>query len=184
MKKTLSVNISQIAFTIDEDAYEALNNYIDQIKLNLGSEADSTEVLADIEYRITEILSSLGAGNLRVVTIQMVDCVKRQVGEPTVFGSSQGDSAKKHNSATFKLPIALRKKLMRDTSDTVFAGVCSGLAAYFGLDIALMRVIFVLLTIFGGSGLLLYIVLWIVIPMPKTIEDFNTLNEMKQTIRF
>lgn len=184
MKKTFSVNISQIAFTIDEDAYEALNNYIDQIKLKLGSESDSAEVLADIEYRITEILSSLGAGNLRVVTLSMINCVKTQLGEADVFGTPNGEASKTHNSTQFKVPIGFRKKLIRDTSNKVFSGVCSGLAAYFGLDTTLIRVIFVLLAIFGGSGVLLYIVLWIVIPLPKTIEDFNILKEMKQTIRF
>ncbi|MDD4106855.1 MAG: PspC domain-containing protein [Candidatus Shapirobacteria bacterium] len=56
------------------------------------------------------------------------------------------------------------KKIYRKTEDCVVAGVCSGLADYFEIDETLVRVIFVLLAIGGGSGILIYFVLWLVIP--------------------
>ena len=56
------------------------------------------------------------------------------------------------------------KKIYRKTDDCVVAGVCSGLADYFEIDETLVRVIFVLLAIGGGSGILIYFVLWLVIP--------------------
>ncbi len=59
------------------------------------------------------------------------------------------------------------KKLYRNEDEAIFAGVCTGLADYFDIDVTLMRVIFVLLFIGGGSGLLIYIILWIVTPLKK-----------------
>jgi len=56
------------------------------------------------------------------------------------------------------------KKIYRKTDDCIIAGVCGGLAEYFEIDETLVRVIFVLLFIGGGSGLLIYLVLWLVIP--------------------
>ena len=56
------------------------------------------------------------------------------------------------------------KKLTRSTTDTMIAGVCAGLANYFGLDPVLMRILFVVLALAGGPGILIYIILWIVMP--------------------
>jgi phage shock protein PspC (stress-responsive transcriptional regulator) len=56
------------------------------------------------------------------------------------------------------------KRLYRLRDGRVVAGVCAGLAAYFGIDPTLVRLAFALLTIFGGTGILLYLCAWIVIP--------------------
>ncbi len=56
------------------------------------------------------------------------------------------------------------KQLTRSRSDYMLGGVCAGLGRYFGIDPTIVRLIFVLLAISGGSGVLLYLVLWIVIP--------------------
>ena len=56
------------------------------------------------------------------------------------------------------------RKLYRSTSNRQLAGVCGGLAEYFNLDPTLIRVLFVILAVLGGSGVILYIALWIIIP--------------------
>ena len=56
------------------------------------------------------------------------------------------------------------KRLYRMREGRVVAGVCAGLAAYFGIDPTLVRLAFALFTIFGGAGVLLYLIAWIVIP--------------------
>lgn len=65
----------------------------------------------------------------------------------------------------------ISKKLFRDPDKKVVGGVASGLAAYFGTDVVLFRILFVLFTIFGGLGLIVYIVLWIALPPARTITD-------------
>ena len=63
------------------------------------------------------------------------------------------------------------KKMYRDPDNKVVGGVASGVAAFFGADITLIRVLFVVFTIFFGTGLLVYIILWIALPEAKTITD-------------
>lgn len=65
----------------------------------------------------------------------------------------------------------MEKKLYRDESRKVIAGVCAGLSDYFSVDVTLIRLFFVLTLIYHGGGTLAYIVLWIV--MPKKINLFN-----------
>jgi phage shock protein C len=58
-------------------------------------------------------------------------------------------------------------KLYRSPNDRMIAGVCGGLGAYLGIDAGLVRLFFVLLTISGGAGILIYFLLWILIPYPE-----------------
>lgn len=57
-----------------------------------------------------------------------------------------------------------QRRLVRSTTDRKVAGVCAGLAEYFGLDPTLVRALFAVSIIFGGAGLFAYVVLWIVVP--------------------
>lgn len=57
-------------------------------------------------------------------------------------------------------------RLYRSNTDKVIGGVCGGLADYLNIDPVIVRILFVLLAVFGGSGVLAYIILWIVIPAP------------------
>jgi phage shock protein C len=56
------------------------------------------------------------------------------------------------------------RKLYRSKTNRQVAGVCGGLAEYFSLDVTLIRVLFVLLAVLGGSGLVIYIAMWIIVP--------------------
>jgi phage shock protein C len=56
------------------------------------------------------------------------------------------------------------RKLYRSKTDRKLAGVCGGLAQYFNVDATLIRVLFVLLAVLGGSGLVLYLAMWIIVP--------------------
>ena len=58
------------------------------------------------------------------------------------------------------------RRLTLSVTDKKFAGVCGGLAEYFGVDATLVRLISVVLTLLGGSGLLIYGIAWIIMPKP------------------
>jgi len=60
--------------------------------------------------------------------------------------------------------MAQPRKLYRSKTDRKLAGVCGGLAQYFNVDATLIRVLFVVLAVLGGSGLVLYLALWIIVP--------------------
>jgi phage shock protein PspC (stress-responsive transcriptional regulator) len=59
----------------------------------------------------------------------------------------------------------MEKRLQRSRTEKMIAGVCGGLAEYFDVDPTIVRVLWVVLTLFGGAGILLYIILWIIMPL-------------------
>ena len=75
------------------------------------------------------------------------------------------------------------KKLFRSVDDNIIAGVCGGLAKYFQIDSSLIRIIFVLLAIGGGSGILIYLILWLVIPMEKGTERETDKDKTKSVAK-
>jgi phage shock protein C len=71
------------------------------------------------------------------------------------------------------------KKLFRTKEDRMIAGVCSGLAAYFNIDPTIIRALFIVFAVFGGSSILLYLLLWIFIPdapdgSPEIVQSEET----------
>lgn len=64
----------------------------------------------------------------------------------------------------------MQKKLYRSETDIMVGGVCGGLAEYFNIDSTIIRLIFVLILLSGGSGILVYIVLWIVLPTQSSVD--------------
>src|SRR5690606_38335289 len=108
-------------------------------------------------------------GRKEVITMDDVNQVIAQMGSVSDF---EGDAAGEAGDPMYDLPpLTGQRKLMRDPDDKVFGGVCSGLGHYFGIEARWIRLILVLLFIFGGTGLLLYIILWIVMPLARTRAD-------------
>lgn len=65
----------------------------------------------------------------------------------------------------------MKGKLYRSEKDRMIGGVCGGLGEYFSIDSTVVRLIFALIVIYGGSGLILYIILWIVVPSESNVSD-------------
>src|SRR5690606_18095537 len=112
-------------------------------------------------------------GKKEVITMQDVNDVTAQMGRVSDF-ETEGQEADTGYAAdeTYDFaPNSGERKLMRDPDDKVFGGVCSGLGHFFRIASRSIRLILVLLFIFGGTGFLLYIVLWIVMPLARTRAD-------------
>jgi len=178
MKKTLSVNLGGSVYNIDEDAYSQLMDYLQDVKRHLGNDASSDEVLNDIEKRISELFSDWMQGRREVVTSVDVQKVIDILGRPEQFdnpeseGTGQSASAGKtggsEKSQKSEYSNGQRRRLYRDTENAILGGVCSGIAAYLNVSVVLIRIIIFLLTWFGGSGVLIYILCWIIIPEART----------------
>lgn len=179
MKKTVSVNLAGISFVMDEDAYAVLRAYLDDIARRLDPECRE-ETLSDIESRIAELFRDNGTGDIRVVEIGLVRKVMDIIGSPALFGERPGETPSKERPP-LRRPWCDRK-LMRDPDHAVLGGVCSGLAAYMGCDTAVIRLVTVLLFLFGTLSLWVYIILWIVIPVPRTPADREIMAAMKNRI--
>lgn len=77
----------------------------------------------------------------------------------------------------------INKQLYRSESNRLIAGVAGGLGEYFDVDPTLIRIAFVLLTLSGGSGILIYIVLWIIIPTASSGRHAATHDTMKENAK-
>lgn len=175
MKKTLSINVSGIIFHIEEDGYETLRKYLDSINRYFSSFEDSSEIIADIENRIAEIfLSKLNEGK-QVITAEDVSQLIVIMGNVNDFKAAEendfaGEQPKKEEKAKSFEPSA-PKKLVRDRANKILGGVCSGLAHYFGIDSVWPRLIFALLTLGYGGGIVVYVILWIALPIEALEEE-------------
>lgn len=68
-------------------------------------------------------------------------------------------------------------KLYRSTTDVIFGGVAGGLADYVNLDSALIRIIFIFLTLAGGSGIILYLIMWLIVPKKSKVDGVALTKE-------
>jgi phage shock protein PspC (stress-responsive transcriptional regulator) len=166
MNKTIIINISGVIFHIEEDAYETLKNYINEIKLHFTTFKDNFEIVADIENRIAEMFSELLTKETKQVIVQAdVNAVISKMGTPSDFGDEATEDFSQPKDFQ---PNEVNRKLFRDTDDRVLGGVCSGIGYYFEIDSVWLRVTFAVLFFVFGTGLFAYILLWIIMPKAKT----------------
>ena len=166
MKKTFTINVSGTIFHIDEDAYERLNSYINSVKSHFSKVEGKEEIINDIESRIAEILQEKITDSKQVINIEDIKHVVSVMGQPFEFDEEEQE--KKEESYYYQArPV---KRLYRDTEDSVIAGVCSGIAAYFHTDPIWFRIGFII-ALFSGFGFFLYLILWIAIPEARTTAE-------------
>ncbi len=174
MNKAVTINISGIIFYIEEDAFDKLSNYLKAIKLNFNYTEGSVEILNDIESRIAEMLQSKISKSKQVILVEDVDFVIKNMGKPEEFkDDSYNDSDVKEpfNTSSNTDFEYIKKRLYRDTDSKVLGGVCSGIAKYMDMDVVWLRVILLCMFFIFGTGLLLYLILWIAIPEAKTTAE-------------
>lgn len=164
MRKTMTVNLGGIVYHIDDDAYDRLKRYLDKVKQELRSVEGGEEILQDIEIRIAELFSERLKNNGQVVTLKDVEEVIAVLGNPEDISGKTSEREFKSGNRTYK-------RMYRDPDNSIIAGVCSGLAAYWRIDPAVVRIIFVILAIFGMAGILIYLILWIVLPEANTVAQ-------------
>lgn len=157
MKETINVNIAQQAFTMDKDAYVTLTSYLDDIGRRLP--ADDTDTLPDIEARIADIFRERVPSPMMVITYTTVLATMQQIGSAEMFGEANRPL---NNTEQSNVGQKSTRRFVRSIDDKSIAGVCGGIAEYFGIDSTLVRIIFVVGVIAGFSTGLLYFVLWIV----------------------
>ena len=166
MNKTIIININGIVFHIEENAYEVLINYMNEIKKHFGFSADSYEIVGDIENRLAEMFTELLAtSGKEVIVLADVEAVIAQMGKPGDF------ELELDKEETGTGHIRTEKKLFRDTDDRIIGGVCAGIGHYFDVEPRWIRIAAVLLFLFFGTGVFLYLLLWIVMPKANTRAD-------------
>jgi len=164
MKITVSINLGGYSFNIDEDAYAELKRYLKNLELHFAGEESSSEILSDIESRMSELFRAKLTTYKQVINIEDVHQIIKVLGTPEDISESEGPSTRdKFSSPGYH-------RMYRDTDHRVIGGVCAGMAAYWNLELWLVRLIFFILAIMG-VGILIYLILYIVLPEAKTTAE-------------
>ena len=163
MKRVTSVSVGGRNFTLNDDAYNRLDAYLKHFKAKLSvPESQKGEVMDDIESRISDLFYQEVGESSRVVTLELVERVVSTLGMPD--GSPETGYTYSSAFPEDKVP----KKLYRDMEGKGVAGVCSGLAYYFDIDVTIIRIIMLVALLAGTSGFWIYVVLWIAVPKALT----------------
>ena len=175
MKKTISINVAGLVFNIEEQGYERLKDYLEAIRRIFSNEAGASEIMEDIESRIAELFHERLGKLKEVITLSDIEEVIKIMGEPRDYAVDADDEPEYQSSFkedAKKVTEEFRqKRLYRDEDNASVAGVCAGLGHYFNVDPVVFRLLFVLMVILGGSGILVYIILVIVVPEAKTTAE-------------
>jgi phage shock protein PspC (stress-responsive transcriptional regulator) len=173
MNKTIIININGIVFHIEEDAYEILKTYMTAVKRHFLNAEDSLEITTDIENRIAEMFTEILNTEARQVIIEQdVNTVISQMGTVEDFETGGSTDQRSGSSyATDDYQFSNSRKLFRDPDDHLLGGVCAGVANYFDVEAVWVRLAFALALVVGGSGFILYLILWIVMPKAVTRAD-------------
>ena len=175
MKKTINVAIGGCSFTIDEDAYNTLNNYLERFKASLDSTSASADVMDELEGRIADLLKGKLGGRQVVdnaMTMEVIGRLGYPEGYKDVDDQTERQEAPKeeyHYSGTDGERPA--RKLFRDPDGKKIAGVCSGIALFLNVDVVLIRVIFLVALICGLAGFWIYLIIWIAAPEAVTAAE-------------
>lgn len=160
MNEITQIHLGRQAFTISVEAHQQLRDYLARIGKQVGGDKD---VLEEVELRMAELLVECGISGDKVVLPQDVEYLYAQLGAPSDFGDDANEAEPAGETAG--------KRLFRDTDNAMLAGVSSGLAAYLGVDTAIVRLVFVLLALMSGTGVIIYLILWLVVPEAKTSSE-------------
>lgn len=169
MKKVININFQGRVIPIEETAYDMLTKYVESLRLFFANEEGKDEIINDIEGRIAELFGESLKKGSTCITEADVNTIINSMGRPEDFEADEekvhtklgGESAGQQSSNTYEQRTSEPKRLFRDENHKVVAGVCSGVANYFGIDPVVVRIL-VLVTL--GVTFIPYLILWVAVP--------------------
>jgi len=181
MKKVININFQGRVIPIEEAAYDILKQYVESLRRFFVDEEGSDEIINDIEGRIAELFGEVLKKGSTCITETDVHAIIASMGRPEDFdddeakvksqlGGQKGqqNSSSSSSSSTFSnrgfTATTAGGRFYRDETQKVIAGVCSGIANYFGIDPLVVRILFVIFAFGFGFGFVVYFVLWVAVP--------------------
>lgn len=169
MNTIISIHLNGKAFQIEENGHEVLKKYLEQAGQKLGENPDTQEIISDLEQAIADKFSSRLHEGKDVVTADEIQEVLKEMG-PVEAGKSE--EVHHDDTQTSEKKTSVPKRLYLVKEGALIMGVCTGIAAYFGIDVVLIRLAFIILTFLtGGMAIVAYIILALILPRAKTPED-------------
>jgi phage shock protein PspC (stress-responsive transcriptional regulator) len=189
MNKVITINLNGNAFQLEEGGYDALRLYLEGAARRLEANPDRDEIIADIEQAIADKCRAVLGTYKTVVETREITRIIDEMGpvEDTASEAAQsgsgvagagsaeasgsgGQAGAGAAGTETKPPLIHRLYRIRDGG--MIAGVCNGIAAFIGLDVTVVRLAFVLLSVFTlGAGLVAYAVLAFVVPPAETTAE-------------
>lgn len=167
MNKTISIGLGGQNFIVEEEAADKLKNYLEDVKRHCGKDTDAEEVISDIETGLAEKLKASLTPYKEVITMADVEALIKVMGTSEDFdrevGEINNESENKNEDKNNNGP-KISHKLYRDVDNALIGGVAAGLGAYFDIDPIIFRFAFIALCFAGGSGVALYIIMWLITP--------------------
>ncbi len=179
MKQVININFHGQVVPIEVSAFDLLKQYTASLNNYFANEEGKEEIINDIESRIAELFQERLKKGVTCITDDDVNAIIKSMGRPeefegedsTAYSQSSSSSSTTGGSQQYQQtpgPTETHKRLYRDENDKILGGVCAGLANYFGIDVVIVRIIFVVLAISFGFGLIPYIILWVAVPSSAT----------------
>jgi phage shock protein PspC (stress-responsive transcriptional regulator) len=178
MKKVININFQGTIVPIEESSYELLQQYIESLRRYFANEEGRDEIINDIESRISELFQERLKTGSTCITDDDVNAIIKNMGRPSDFEEAEkGDNESDKNAGSDNTKKSENffqgdwswkgKRLYRDENNKILGGVCSGIAAYFGIDPVIVRILFLV----SGIGVLAYIILWMFVPGSNMLEN-------------
>ena len=182
MKQVININFHGQVVPIEVSAFELLKNYTDSLSRYFANEEGKEEIINDIESRIGELFQERLKKGATCITEDDVNAIIKSMGRPEEF-EEDDNTSKRSAGSTQPGPEAYQsytgsKRLFRTENEKKIGGVCGGLANYFGLDPMVVRIVFVIVALVFGTGLLAYLILWVAVPSSASTEIGGTRKKL------
>ena len=190
MKKVININFQGRVIPIEESAYDMLKQYVESLRKFFANEEGRDEIINDIEGRIAELFGDSLKKGATCITDDTVNEIINSMGRPEDFEGEEGNvhsqlggegASQSTNTGSASTESAPRGRLHRDDNEKILGGVCGGLANYLRIDPTIVRLVFALITFMGGSGILLYILLWIILPS-KPLDSVTSTKRLSRLL--
>src|SRR5574343_167076 len=174
MKQVINITFHGQVVPIEVSAFDLLKGYTDALALHFANEEGKEEIINDIESRIAELFQERLKKGATCITEEDVNAIINSMGRPEEFDADEEEpvsgftSGNQQNSGNRTQATA--RRLYRNENDKILGGVCSGIASYFGIDPIIVRILFVVITLALGTGLLAYIIMWVAVPSSASVE--------------
>jgi phage shock protein PspC (stress-responsive transcriptional regulator) len=177
MNTVIIINLNGNAFHVEEPGFQSLRTYLERAQMQLKDNPDKTEIVADLEQAIADKCAHYLRPHKNVLTAAEIEDVLRQMGPVQTDGAhsagSEPHAAQQEQRAhTTNSAAPAPKRLYQIREGAMVSGVCNGLAAYFKIDVTVVRIAFVVLALLTwGAWILVYIGMMLVIPFANTGEE-------------
>jgi phage shock protein PspC (stress-responsive transcriptional regulator) len=177
MNTVIIINLNGNAFHLEEAGFQSLRAYLERAQAQLKDNPDKAEIMADLEQAIADKCARFLRPHKNVLSAPEIGDVLTEMGPVQTDGAPSGTTAgatagEQPQAETKSATGAAPKRLYQIRDGAMLSGVCTGTAAYFNIDVTIVRILFVVLTVLtGGLWILVYIGMMLVVPFANTGEE-------------